>query len=93
VCVQCFILKVTEPSPLGARDSRKRAAYSDPPVVPHPESLAAQGGRASTDFSQAIEYHTQHISPRADAPQMGLSRTKKKDVMTKKDVMKEGEFL
>ena len=39
-----FIFKVTEPSPL--QDSpawAKRAAYPEPPpVVPHPESLAAQ---------------------------------------------------
>ena len=45
-----FVFKVTEPSPL--RDSpacAKRAAYPDtPPVVPHPESLAAQA------FSEAL---------------------------------------
>jgi hypothetical protein len=48
-----FIFKVTEPSPL--QDSSacaKRAAYPDPPpVVPHPESIAAQAayrGRHST---------------------------------------------
>ena len=47
VC-RVIIFKVTGPSPLRAKSAcAKRAAYQGlPPVVPHPESLAAQAAYA-----------------------------------------------
>ena len=44
MCVECYFSKSPGQAPYGANSAcAKRAAYPDPaPVVPHPESLAAQ---------------------------------------------------